>query len=74
MPSTQKAFADDRLRGVTIEGSLTPEDIAVIKSWNVNIVRYLIIWDDRTNFADAGEYSAWLQTALDEFNGKASSF
>ncbi len=55
-------------RGVTVGSDISPDDISVLASWRVNLVRYPLAWGDRASFADEASYYDWLQSALDRFD------
>ena len=55
------------IRGMQVQPNLTADDIAVLKSWKVNAVRYPIVWGDQValDASNADTYAAWLDSAMD---------
>lgn len=60
--------AADPWRGMTVASDIKASDIAVLKSWNVNVVRYPLSWHIKADTATETEYFAWLSGALDAFD------
>lgn len=52
-----------QLRGVVISDHLSADDIAVLQSWKVKLVRYNLLWDDvsASDNSTPETYRAWLQ-------------
>lgn len=64
------ASAQSVQRGFVISSGINAEDVAVLKSWKVNVVRYPLVWGDwqAADASDATSYNAWLDTALAHFD------
>lgn len=56
------------LRGVMVRPDIKPDDIATLKKWNVNLVRWELMWSgfphSPADDADLPAYRAWLDGAL----------
>ncbi len=58
-------YADDRSRGVMVSTDITLEDIEVLGTWGVNIVRYPLMWlGHGADSATMDEYNTWLAEKL----------
>ena len=60
-----QAHAETKLRGFMVAKGIQPSDIAVLKSWKANTIRYPLEWLSGADNATKEEYSAWLDQALD---------
>lgn len=63
---THSSSALPRGRGFSISPYITQEDIDVLASWKVNLVRLSLVWTDpaTADAADATAYNAWLEETL----------
>jgi endoglucanase len=66
------SHADDLTirRGVVFHGIIEDAAADQLKAWNVNLVRYTLIWGNPSALDASNEasYLAWLNAALDEFD------
>ncbi len=60
--------AETRFRGVTVGENINAADIAVLKSWKVNLVRFQLNYPS-ADTASLTAYDAWLDDELDKIAG-----
>lgn len=65
--NTSICKSDNLKRGIVVGGDITAEDVAVLKSWNVNVVRYSMTCTAESA-ANAISYDTWLDTAISQFD------
>jgi endoglucanase len=69
-----ESAAITKLRGIQVATDVDAQDIAVLEEWNVNIVRYQLIWGAPADTATLSEYNIWLDQALDNLEGLMPAF
>jgi endoglucanase len=57
------SLAQDRYRGMNVTDQLTASDVAVLESWNVNVVRFQLVLNAAEN-GSANDYLAELDSTL----------
>lgn len=70
----QTASAQERLRGVNVTRSVTADDIAVLESWNVNVVRYQLSWHGLVDTVSPEEFMVLLRQELAELDALMPTF
>jgi hypothetical protein len=51
-------------RGVNVPQSVAEKDVLELSRWNVNVVRFVLAWNDTVHTASESEYNDWLSGAL----------
>jgi endoglucanase len=72
----ETTFAQSVQRGFVVSSDITAADIAILKSWKVNIVRYPLVWGDTqaADNSDATTFNAWLDASLAHFDNVLALF
>jgi endoglucanase len=73
---THLIAADSPRRGIVVSQVPTAEEVALLKSWNVNVVRYPLTWGvaSEVDASTAETYRAWLLNSLDTFDVALTRF
>ncbi|MCC6953862.1 MAG: cellulase family glycosylhydrolase [Deltaproteobacteria bacterium] len=73
-PGAVHAQSAGRFRGVNVAADITPQDVADLSTWNVNVVRYPLISTESDDLSTGPAYAAWLETALAKLDARLPVF
>lgn len=66
--------AAERLRGIVVSPLISAEDMAVLGTWKVRAVRYLLSCHGIADNLTPAEYDAWLDSAIASLDAKLPEF